>query len=462
MIDILIVNPGKIRHDYVSEHLGIASLKAFVQSWGFSADTLDMAVEGLSVQDGIQRILSIQPEVVGFSLLDDSKFKGLELIRSIRQAGYAGVIVAGGYFASFAAQDLLRDFPEIDFVVRGEGEITLAELLENIIRQSPQLLKEIRGLSFRENGKIIHNPARPLITDLDILPEVDRKYSQMVLERGSRLRISTSRGCWGKCNFCDIIGMYGQSPGKVWRCRSVKRVVDEIEQLVKNFQTNYFAFNDDQFLLPGKNGLARVEAFATELEQRNLQIQFELMCRADTIYPPTMQRLKSVGLQRVFLGLESFDDKQLDRIKKRISVRQNLKAVITLYRLKIDVIASVILADAYTTLSDVVKQFIVLFELRRRYFNSRQCQISVNEKIEVYPGSLIYQEYKKQGLLTRDHYLRGYDYRLRFFTAIRLKLFQLEARLSRIILRPLATLRDAVRAIRWRAGQLIHYLEYQR
>jgi radical SAM superfamily enzyme YgiQ (UPF0313 family) len=256
--------------------------------------------------------------------------------------------------------------------------------------------------------------------------------------------------------------MYGQSPGKVWRCRSVKSLVDEIECLVKNFQTTYFAFNDDQFLLPGKSGLARAEAFASELERRNLRIQFELMCRADTIYPPTMQRLKSVGLQRVFLGLESFDEKQLQRFKKRISVRQNLKAVIILYRLKIDVIASVILADAYTTLSDVVKQFIVLFELRRRYFHSRQCQISVNEKIEVFPGSSIYVDYKRQGILKKDHYLQGYDYRLRFGTSFRLKLFNLEARLSRIILRPLVTLRDAVRAIRWRAGQLIHYLEYQR
>ena len=462
MIDILIVNPGKIRHDYVTEHLGIASLKSFVQSRGFSADTLDMALEGLSIRDGMERILSCQPTVLGFSLLNDTKFKGLELIRRLRQAGYSGVLVAGGYFASFAAAELLRDFPEIDYIVRGEGEITLAELLEKIVRQLPLSDRAIQGLSFRENGRIIHNPARQLIADLDILPIVDRKYSRMVLERGSRLRIATSRGCWGQCNFCDIIGMYGQSPGKVWRCRSVKRVVDEIEQLVINCNTNYFAFNDDQFLLPGKKGLARAEEFASELEQRNLQIQFELMCRADSIYPATMRRLKSVGLQRVFLGLESFDEKQLQRFKKRISVRQNLKAVITLYRLKIDVIASVILADAFTTLREVVKQFMVLFELRRRYFNSNQCQISVNEKIEVYPGSFIYQEYKRLGLLTRDHYLRGYDYRLRFFTAIRLKLFQFEARLSRIILRPVATLRDVVRAIRWRAGQLIHYLEYQR
>ena len=462
MIDILIVHPGKIRHGYITEHLGIASLKSFVQSRGLSADTLDLAVEGLSIRDGMERILSIQPTVLGVSLLNDTKFKGLELIRRLRQDGYSGVIVAGGYFASFAAQDLLRDIPEIDYIVRGEGEVTLVELLKKIIGQSRQPVKEIRGLSFREGGIIIHNPARPLITDLDILPAVDRKYSAMVLQRGSHLRIFASRGCWGRCNFCDIIGMYGQSPGKVWRYRSVKRVVDEIEQLVLNFKTNYFAFNDDQFLLPGNKGLARAEEFASELERRNLQIQFELMCRADTIYPPTMRRLRSVGLQRVFLGLESFDEKQLQRFKKRISVRQNLKAVITLYHLKIDVIASVILADAFTTLGDVVRQFIMLFELKRRYFNSRQCQISVNEKIEIYPGSFIYQEYKKLGLLTRDHYLLGYDYRLRFFTAIRLKLFQFEARLSRIILRPVATLRDVVRAIRWRAGQLIHYLEYQR
>ncbi len=462
MMDLLLINPGKVRHDYVSEHLGIASLKAYTRMMGFEVDTIDMAIESLSVADGIDHIRTFYPQAVGFSLLDDSRLKGLDLIKGIRRAGYRGTIIVGGYFASFAAEELLRDFPEIDFVVRGEGELTLAELLEKIIRQSPLAFREIRGLSFREKNQIVHNAARPLIADLDLLPPVDRKYAGVVLEKGSHLRIAASRGCWGQCTFCDIIGMYRQSPGKIWRRRSMKNVVDEIEQLVQRFHTHYFAFNDDQFLLPGKKGEERAEALAAELERRNLKVQFELMCRADTVSPVAMKRLKSVGLQRVFLGLESFNQKQLERLQKGISIRQNLKALITLYRLHIDVIASVILADAFTPVREVIDQFFILVKLRRRYFNSKKCQISINQKIEIYRGSLIYQQYKQQGLLSRDHYLDGYDYHLKLGTYLRLKLFDLEAALSRFIRKPFASVRNLVRAIRWWTGQLAHYLEYER
>jgi len=461
-MDVLLINPGKVRHDYVSEHLGIASLKAYTQQKGFEVDTVDMAIESLSVADGIDKILEINPQVVGFSLLDDSRFKGLDIIKGIRRAGYQGAIIVGGYFASFAAEELLRDFQEIDFVVRGEGELTLAELLEKIIRQSPLAFHKIQGLSFREKNQIVHNTARPLIADLDFLPPVDRKYARVVLERGFHLRIAASRGCWGQCTFCDIIGMYRQSPGKIWRSRSIKNVVDEIEQLVQSFNTQYFAFNDDQFLLPGKKGEERAEALAAELERRNLKIQFELMCRVDTVSSATMRRLKSAGLQRVFLGLESFNQKQLDRLQKGVSIRQNLKALITLYRLEIDVIASVILSDAFTSLREVIDQFFILVQLRRRYFNSRRCQISINQKIEIYRGSLIYQQYKQQGLLSRDHYLDGYDYHLKLGTYLRLKLFDLEASLSRFIRKPLVSLRNLFRAIRWWTGQLARYLEYER
>jgi hypothetical protein len=185
-----------------------------------------------------------------------------------------------------------------------------------------------------------------------------------------------------------------------------------------------------------------VEEFASEIERRRLSIKFELMCRADTVNRRIMKRLKSVGLQRVFLGLESFDEKQLARFKKGISVQQNLRAVITLYREQIDVIASVILADAYTTLLDLLKQFVVLYELKIRYFNSVHCQISVNKKLEIYRGSAVYEEYRRNGLLTKNHYLNGYDFKLKFFTQLRIGLFSFEEKLTRLIYFPSAVLKN--------------------
>ena len=134
-------------------------------------------------------------------------------------------------------------------------------------------------------------------------------------------------------------------------------------------------------------------------------------------------------MQRIFLGIESFDQDLLNRFRKGTTVRQNLKAIILLKQLKIDCIISVILADAYTGLRTLIKQFFILFLIKQRYINSRNCKISINEKLEIYRGSLLYQHYKNAGLLTRDHWLNGYEYQLKILTSLRLKLARVERQL---------------------------------
>ncbi|HGY55757.1 MAG TPA: radical SAM protein [Caldithrix abyssi] len=436
-IDVLLINPAPPRVDRVAEHLGIASLKAFLLSRGIETETLDMSIEQVSVSETVDQILAAQPRIVGVSMLDDTKDSGFSVIRQLSTRGFGGKIVLGGYFPTFASKDILRDFPDVDFVVRGEGEITLFELVEfELGKDGAKPIEQIEGLSYRHDGQIVENPSRPLIADLDILPPVDRKYAPQVLSAGQYLSVFATRGCWGSCSFCDIVGLYGISKGKRWRRRSVERLVDELEDLAHRFNTRHFIFNDDQFLVKGNSAYRLVDEFASELERRNLKIEFELMCRADTVNRKVMQRLKDIGLKRVFLGLESFDEKQLQRMNKRISVRQNLKAVITLYKLKIDVIASVILADAYTKLWDLLLQFTILYILRKRYFNSEHSKISVNKKLEVYRGSPVYQEYKRKGILTKDHYLTGCDYKLKFWTNLRLKMLSLEEGAARFLFRP--------------------------
>ncbi len=251
-MDIFLINPGENNGVNMAEHLGILSLKAFVTQKDYQADVLDMAIENLNVNDTVNEVLKTNPKMVGLSLLDDNKKRGISLIKTLRNYGYKGKIILGGYFPTFSAKELLRDFPEINFVVRGEGELTLAELMDTVINGAGKPYSEIMGLTYRENGAVVENPPRPLIKDLDILPPIDRKYAETVLNNGSGLRVYGTRGCWGQCTFCDIIGFYGTSPGKKWRKRSANHLVNEIESLTKKYNTNYFIFNDDQFLLKGK------------------------------------------------------------------------------------------------------------------------------------------------------------------------------------------------------------------
>lgn len=449
-MDLLLINPGSFRDQKPNEHLGILSLKSFTRSKGFDVDVIDMAIENLTVTTAITKIINHNPHILGVSMLDDTKSLGFDLIRELRVNGYEGKIILGGYFPTFSARDILQDFYEVDYIVRGEGELTLVELLDVIVHGKKIDIKHIQSLSFRDGDTIIDNPSRPLITDLTILPPVDRKYAADCLQNKQPLRVFATRGCWGGCSFCDIISLYGHSRGKQWRRRPVDQVVEELAKLSGRFETTQFIFNDDQFLVKGNKGLEYVEEFALLIEQKKLNITFDLMCRADTVTRPVMRRLKSVGLQRVFLGLESFDPKQLERYHKGISVRQNLKALKILKDEKIDVIASVILADAYTTLYDLLKQFAVLFQLTRRYFNSKNCQISVNKKLEVYRGSKVYREYKDKGFLTKDKYLEGYDFKLKPLTDLRLKMLAMEEKTGYVIVNTIRFLATILR----QAGKL--------
>lgn len=432
-MDILIINPGSVQKEFKTEHLGIASLKSYLNFKGYQVDTLDTAIEELSIPDTVEYILKRNPLILGISLIDATKKDGLEIAKKLRSSGYGGTIITGGYFPTFASYELLNDFPEIDFVVRGEGELTLEELCQKLIYKSEISLSDIKGLSYREANQIIENPPRDLIDDLDFLPPVDRKYTQTIIDQSSHIRISASRGCWGQCSFCDINNFYKSSPGKKWRRRSIKHLVDEIQLLVNTYDENYFIFNDDQFLGKGKTGIKYVQELAKEVKRRKLEIKFELMCRADVIEKESMVLLKSIGLQRVFLGIESFNAAQLKRFNKKISVYKNIKSLITLYKLKIDVIASVILADAYTTLTELLEQFYLLYRLRNRYFNSAYCQISVNKQIEVYRGSDIYKQYKANGFLKTDHYLQGYAYHMKFWTKLRLKILVFEEKIGKAL-----------------------------
>jgi anaerobic magnesium-protoporphyrin IX monomethyl ester cyclase len=443
-MDILLVNPGKMDNWYLTENLGLASLESFLSAKNIRTDSLDMCIENLSIRETIRKILHINPAAVGVSLLDSTQKTGLKIIRELRDCGYQGKIIVGGYFPTFAAKEILRDFPQIDFVVKGEGELTLLELVRKILKKTTVPYNRILGLSFRHKGTIIENPARPLIKNLDILPPPCRKYAAQVLQSGSHLRVYASRGCWGRCSFCEIIGFYGISSGKSWRHRSVNLFVDELEHLQKSYHTDYFIFNDDQFLVKGRHGLEYVEEFAGEIERRNLKIKFELMCRADTINRTIMLRLKSVGLQRIFLGIESFDQAQLQRYNKGISVRENIKAIITLRKLKINVIVSIILADAYTTVSDLFRQLYTLIRLRQKFSKGKQFQISINNQLELYRGSRLLQKYADAGLLLTNNYSSTYRYKLNILIAVRLLLLTMLSKLNSIFHTILTFVREPI------------------
>ena len=106
-MDILLINPGRFRGQLPNEHLGILSLKSYANSKGFKADVIDMAIENLSAEAAVPIVFELNPQVLGLSMLDDTKTVGFSLIKKLRAAGFSGKIVLGGYFPTFSSADIL-------------------------------------------------------------------------------------------------------------------------------------------------------------------------------------------------------------------------------------------------------------------------------------------------------------------------------------------------------------------
>ena len=211
------------------------------------------------------------------------------------------------------------------FVVMGEGEETLTELLAELERKD-QSLHEIQGLAFLEQGKVILTPKRPVLKDLDSLPlpawdliEIDPYRRTWLGKHGYfSLNIATTRGCPFKCNWCAK-PIYGNR----YNSRSPQRVVDEIELLISRFQPDHFWMCDDIFgLKPGW-----VQEFRDEVNQRKVSFKYKIQSRVDLLLQEdTVAALADSGLETAWVGAESGSQKILDAMDKGTTVEQIYEA----------------------------------------------------------------------------------------------------------------------------------------
>ena len=236
----------------------------------------------------------------------------LSMIRMARHRGCT--VVVAGSDATDHAQTYID--AGADYVLIGEGEETLGELLDVILRKQPIGLASIPGLAFKQDGDVVTNPRRPDIKDLDALPfpawdlvDINRYRAIWYQHHGYySMNVATSRGCPYHCNWCAK-PIWGQR----YHVRSAENVVSELAWLKTTFKPDHVWFVDDIFgLIPGW-----VEEFADLIEQRGAQLPFKSLQRADLILKGnTIDALRRAGAQRVWVGAESGSQKILDAMDK--------------------------------------------------------------------------------------------------------------------------------------------------
>ena len=414
---VLLVDPAP-RSGIVEpyEHLGLGYLCAAVREKGHETKIVSMPIHNLSVRRAVKRIREYDPDLLGFSVKEVNARRTLLMIKILRHVGLCSHITLGGHFPTFNHRRILQDFPEVDSIVRGDGEDTLIQLMEALANRNP--LSAVRGLTFREWHRIKVNPPRPLIEDLDRLPFPSRNFTEEVIQRGGAIAISASRGCYANCSFCSIRSFYGTSPGRKWRARSPKNVGDEMESLASRFPNAQFNFVDDQFVGPGEKGRKYALDIASEILRKDMSIRFILSSRADAIEEDLFVHLKRAGLRKVFLGVESGTQRGLDRFQKKTTVEQNKRALRVLSKIGLDYTIAFIIFDPYSTLDDVRGNLEFLSEIRPFWWGKKGV-LSIEPSIIVHRGTPIEQALRKEGRLKGNYMGSTYTIEDRRIEAIR-------------------------------------------
>lgn len=325
-----------------NQPLDLAILAAILEKQGWQAKIIDGNLLQVSNEQIVNEIRTVAPKLI---ILNTASLDRWEcplptieaprlLAAALKKAFPKAVIIAIGPHGTVTPDWVLEKCRGIDILVRGEPELTVQEIAANF-PLGPRKKNKILGLSFIEGGKIINNPSRPYLENLDQLPLPAYHLLPMKLygplgdhfngpsfsgETSPFAIMLTSRGCPGQCTFC-FKKMYQDK--KTFRSRSPQNVVAEIELLVKKYHVRAIYFQDLSFCIDQK----RVIAICQEINRRGLKFSWGAEARFDTVRPATLAAMKKAGCAFINFGLESGSEKIIFLCQKNIPIKVAEKTI---------------------------------------------------------------------------------------------------------------------------------------
>jgi anaerobic magnesium-protoporphyrin IX monomethyl ester cyclase len=347
----------------------------------------------------LKELLEFKPDVVGLYSTTFGWNKAIHAASQIRMILKDVFISVGGPYPIVLQEKCLDDSEDIDAVVTGEGELTMVEMLDRLSKGEG--LKDVQGVIYREGSEIVRNPPRSLITDLDSLPfparellgdDLDYIPPPATYKRKPVAVLMTSRGCNRKCLFCFQIDKTRKSG---IRFRGVENVLEEIELCIKQGYRE-IKFIDDTLAAD----YDRAMKIAKEIKRRGLVFTWFASACVNQVDKPLLQAFKDAGCWAILFGAESGVQKDLNTIKKGITLDQTRRAVKAAKEVGITVYTPFLFGIPGQTFADGLETIEFACELNPDIANFHA--------ITPFPGSELYDNLEKYGTMSDD--LRDFTY----------------------------------------------------
>jgi radical SAM superfamily enzyme YgiQ (UPF0313 family) len=302
----------RTRKPHLGAPLPFIYISPYLLSAGHEVEIIDLRISPVKLF--CQYLREREPVVVGISVMPGSALlQSIKLSQLVKQYSPKSRVVWGGAFPSLHVEFCLT-IPEVDYVVVGDGEETLTELVQALVDGPDENSHQVEGLGYRRNGLVVKTEAREPV-DLNRKPigawSLVEEYMEYYLGPRGYLAVNTARGCPYRCSFCYNNLLYRGH--KRYRVKSIDSVLAEVEYLTRRYAISKIQFMDDEFLVGRRRGLELLAA----IRGRQPSIKFHIAARADKLNQERITRgLSELGCESTFIGAETASPEQLELINK--------------------------------------------------------------------------------------------------------------------------------------------------
>ena len=377
--------------------IGLGYIASILEEDGHKVQIKDLMLTKSSNAEVVfnKTLKKMKPDILGITCNSHERFFAFDVARWSKKSEDIKVVMGGPHVTS-TAEETLKNVPNVDIIVRHEGELIMREICDKV--ENGKSIENVDGISFRNKGKIHTTQNKRFISDLDSIPFPARHLLEIkdydlflpIPEEPRVTNLITSRGCPFKCNFCSATVMGGNTI----RMRSPENSVDEIEQILSShpFLEGLFIY-DDNFLFNKK----RVIRICEEIKDRRLDFRWGCYGRVDHIDREVVQKLKSAGCEMISFGMESGSRKILEAMNKKTTPEVATKAIKTVKSEGLFARCSFLLGYPRENIIDIFRTYILMMNTGVSPYEVIMALYPI-----LYPGTILFEELKKSDYLPRE------------------------------------------------------------